>query len=53
MPLVQGEGSPLNNAKAVKRRATTKARSQKLNLALIEVAKEVGATTLEKAYRNS
>jgi hypothetical protein len=30
-----------------------KAISQALNLALIEVAKEVGATSMEKAYRNA
>jgi plasmid rolling circle replication initiator protein Rep len=53
MPLVQGEGSPLSNTKAVKRRAKTKAISQHLNLALIEVAKETGAKEMEKTYRNA
>lgn len=53
MPLLQGQGSPLNNTKAVERRAKTKAISQALNLALIEVAKEVGAKSMEKAYRNA
>lgn len=53
MPLIQGQGSPLNNAKAVKRRAKTKAISQALNLALIEVAKEVGNKSMEKTYRNA
>ena len=53
MPLVQGEGSPLNNPKALKRRAKTKAISKALNRALIEVAKETGARSMEKAYRNA
>jgi hypothetical protein len=50
---VQGEGSPLNNQKAVKRRAKTKAITQAMNLALIDVAKEKGDKCMEKAYRNA
>jgi hypothetical protein len=53
MPVIQGEGTPLNNPKAVQRRAKTKAISQALNRALIEVAKEVGNKSMEKAYRNA
>jgi hypothetical protein len=53
MPLLQGQGSPLSNIKAVKRRAKTKAITKALNLALIEVAKETGARDMEKTYRNA
>ena len=53
MRALSGKGTALSNKKAIRRRAKCKLIGDRLMLALIDVAKEKGATDRVKAYWNT